>query len=191
VSAGSPPADGAEIAFVALGSNLGDREQELASGLRGLAATPGVEIVRLSRIFETEPVGPPQGAYLNAVVELRVRLAPLALLDRLLEIERASGRRRERLRNAPRTLDLDLLLYGSVCIDHARLVVPHPRLAERGFVLEPLRDLAPDRLHPRIHETIAVLAERVRDERAVRPFASTLEVPWPSSQSASPRSAQA
>jgi 2-amino-4-hydroxy-6-hydroxymethyldihydropteridine diphosphokinase len=155
-------------AYVAIGTNLGDRDAHLALALRRLAALPDTELVAVSPVYETDPVGPPpQGPYLNAAVHLRTRLAPRALLDALLAIEQEAGRVRG-VRDAPRTLDLDLLLYGDQVLDEPDLVVPHPRLAERPFVLEPLAALAPDRVHPTRHETIATLAARVRDPRAVR-----------------------
>jgi 2-amino-4-hydroxy-6-hydroxymethyldihydropteridine diphosphokinase len=132
-------------AYVALGSNLGDREAHLAHAVAALRATCGVEVRALSSIRETQPVGgPPQGAFLNAVVELRTELSARTLLERLLEIEAEAGRERGPLRNAPRTLDLDLLIYGDQRIDEPGLVVPHPRMHERAFVLEPLAEIAPE-----------------------------------------------
>jgi len=155
-------------AYVSIGTNLGDRDAHLALALRRLAALPDTELVAASPVYETDPVGPPpQGPYLNAAVHLRTRLSPRALLDALLAIEQEAGRVRG-VRDAARTLDLDLLLYGDQVLDEPDLVVPHPRLAERPFVLEPLAALAPDRVHPTRHETIATLAARVRDPRAVR-----------------------
>jgi 2-amino-4-hydroxy-6-hydroxymethyldihydropteridine diphosphokinase len=159
-------------AYVGLGSNLGEREAHVEAALEALRATPGISLLETSGLYETAPVGGPpgQGPYLNAVVALGTTLEPRALLARLLEIEHAEGRRRSGVRGAPRELDLDLLLYDDRCIDEADLVVPHPRLHERGFVLEPLRDVAPDLVHPLLGETVKVLAERVRDPAAVRPF---------------------
>lgn len=158
-------------AFVSLGSNLGDREAHLRRGLDALRATRGIERVEASRIYETDPVGPPpQGPYLNAVAKLETELSPRALLERLLAIEAEEGRTRRGARNEARTLDLDLLLFADRCIDEEGLTVPHPRLRERGFVLEPLCELAPQHAHPGSGETIAELAERVRDPVAVRPW---------------------
>jgi len=148
-------------AYVALGSNLGDREATLRAALAGLAATPGCTLVATSRLYETEPVGPPQGAYLNAVAALDTTLAAPALLTRLFELERAAGRERSGERNSPRTLDLDLLLYGDAVLDAPGLRVPHPRLHERAFVLAPLAELAPDLVHPALGVRIAELARRV------------------------------
>ena len=154
--------------FVAIGSNLGEREAQVAFAVEALRATEGIAVVALSPVYETDPVGPPpQGTYLNAVVALRTALAPRALLERLLAIEALAGRERG-VRNAARRLDLDLLLHGSRVIDEPGLVVPHPRLHERAFALEPLCDLAPDLVHPVLGQTIADLAHRVRDPAAVR-----------------------
>jgi 2-amino-4-hydroxy-6-hydroxymethyldihydropteridine diphosphokinase len=155
--------------FVALGSNLGERESHLAFALRELRAGEATRVVAVSPVFETDPVGPPpQGPYLNAVVELRTGLAPRALLARLLAIEAGAGRERHGARNAARTLDLDLLLYGDRVLDAPGLALPHPRLAERGFVLEPLCALAPELVHPVLREPLAALAARVRNPAAVR-----------------------
>ena len=156
-------------AFVSLGSNLGDREAHLRRALQALRATRGIERLDVSRIYETDPVGPPpQGPYLNAVAEIETELEPRALLERLLQIEAEEGRIRRGARGEARTLDLDLLLFADRCIDEDALVVPHPRLHERGFVLEPLCELAPQWVHPRSGKTVAELAARVRDPVAVR-----------------------
>lgn len=125
-------------AFVGLGSNLGDRE----AAIRAAAALLGPH--RLSPIVETEPWGyADQPRFLNAAAELETELSPRELLDRLLAIERQLGRVREGPRYGPRTIDLDLLLYGEEAIEEAGLTVPHPRLAERLFALEPLFALDP------------------------------------------------
>jgi len=159
----------AETAYVALGSNLGSRERHLCAAVAALRASEGVRSVVVSPVYETRPLGPgAQGPYLNAVARLETRQSPRALLGRLLEIERKEGRERSGPHHAPRTLDLDLLLYGSRQIDEPGLEVPHPRLHERSFVLEPLRDLAPRLIHPRLGESIEALARRVRDPKAVR-----------------------
>ncbi len=159
-------------AYVGLGSNLGDRAANLQTALAALRDTPGISVVKTSAVYETAPVGGPtgQGRYLNAVAALRTTLAPRALLERLLAIEHAAGRRRVGERNAPRELDLDLLFYDDRRIDDADLVLPHPRLHQRGFVLEPLRDVAPNLVHPVLGETVETLAQRVRDPEAVRLF---------------------
>ena len=132
-------------AYVGLGSNLGDREQTLRAAVHALAAEPGVAVVSVSGFRDTEPVGYlDQPRFLNGVVALDAELEPRELLERLLEIERRFGRRREVVpAQGPRTLDLDLLLYGDVQLDEPGLELPHPRLHERRFVLEPLAELAP------------------------------------------------
>ena len=146
------------IAYIALGSNLGDRERHLDAGLAALRALPGVRDVVVSRIYETDPVGPgEQRPYLNAVARVRTRLAPRVLLDRLFEIERSEGRERSGERNAPRTLDLDLILYGDLVLDETGLIVPHPRFRERRFVLEPLAEIAPAFVDPVTRRTVADL----------------------------------
>lgn len=167
--------------YVALGSNLGEREAHLVAALDALHASEGIGVLAVSAVYETEPVGPPpQGRYLNAVARLRTALAPRVLLRRLLEIEAARGRERGPRRHAARTLDLDLLLYGELRIDEPGLAVPHPRLAQRPFVLEPLSDVAARVLHPVLNETIESLARRVRDPAAVRRRQEVLA--WPSLQ---------
>jgi 2-amino-4-hydroxy-6-hydroxymethyldihydropteridine diphosphokinase len=167
-------------AFVSLGSNLGDREAHLARALAGLRATPGVRALACSSLYETEPVGPPgQGPYLNAVARLETRLAPRALLARCLALERAAGRVRSGVRNEARTLDVDLLLYGDASIDEPGLVVPHPRLHERPFVLAPLRELAPEARHPGLGRSVAELAAALLASGTWRPGAVVLHGPPP------------
>ena len=147
------------VAYVALGSNLGDRAAHLAAALSALRASEGVSVRDVSSVYETAPVGgPPQGAYLNAAVAIETTLSPHALLALLLAIEAGEGRRRDGVRNAPRSLDLDLLLYASEIVSTSELELPHPRLHERAFVLEPLREIAPALVHPRLHERIDRLA---------------------------------
>jgi 2-amino-4-hydroxy-6-hydroxymethyldihydropteridine diphosphokinase len=167
-------------AWVALGSNLGDRAAHLAAAIAALRAHPEIRVTALSAVYETDPVGPPpQGPYLNAVVRLRTTLAPQALLACLLEIEAGEGRQRGE-RWSARSLDLDLLFYGALVIDEPGLRVPHPHLHERAFVLEPLCDVAPRLVHPVLGETVEDLARRMRDPRAVRRLEEGNA--WPSPQ---------
>jgi len=127
------PSEGDEPVFVALGSNLGDRDAHLAAARRGIAALPGVRDVAESPIEETAPLGgAAQPAYLNQMLRLRTTLAPLALLDALLDIERREGRVRD-VRWASRTLDCDVVRFGAREIAHPRLTVPHPELERRDF----------------------------------------------------------
>src|SRR5437868_6901115 len=124
-------------AFVGLGGNVGDVGATLRAALNALAETPGIEIRHVSSAYRTDAVGPvEQAPFLNAVAELATTLEPELLLDRLLAVEAGLGRTRE-VRFGPRTCDLDLLLYGDRTIHTDRLEVPHPRLAERRFALEP------------------------------------------------------
>jgi 2-amino-4-hydroxy-6-hydroxymethyldihydropteridine diphosphokinase len=134
---------GAHRAYIGIGSNLGPRHATIHAGVRDLGRTPGIRVVRLSSIIETDPVGPPgQGPYLNAAAELETTLDPHALLDAMLQVERAHGRDRSAgERWGPRTLDLDLLLYDDLTLDEPGLTLPHPRMRERAFVMVPLSEI--------------------------------------------------
>ncbi len=132
-------------AYIGLGANLGDREGTLRRALELLAERPGVEVVAVSSFRETDPVGYlDQPRFLNGAAALDTSLDPHALLAVLLEVERELGRTREGPRFGPRTVDLDLLLVNGVVLDEPELTLPHPRLHERAFALEPLLDLDPD-----------------------------------------------
>lgn len=132
-------------AYVGLGSNMGDRERMLWTAVHMLAFNPEVDVVAVSSIRETDPVGvTDQPRFLNAAVLLETELDARALLDLLLSVESELGRTREGPRWGPRTIDLDLLLYGEETVEEPGLSVPHPRLHERAFVLEPLAELDPD-----------------------------------------------
>lgn len=160
-------------AYVALGSNLGDREAHLRSARRALGAAPETAVEAASRVFETAPLGPSQPRYLNAVLALRTRLAPRELLERCLAAERAAGRERGGAPLGPRTLDCDLLLHGDRVLREEGLELPHPRLHERLFVVAPLADLAGELRHPvlgvRVDELLAGLCARAPDD-ALRPW---------------------
>lgn len=133
------------LAYIALGSNLGDSHQQLRDAIAALAQLPGSRLLAQSKFYRTPPWGvQEQPPFINAVVELETMLAPHDLLDALLSIERAAGRVRDGQRWGPRTLDLDLLHMEQVSLHDERLILPHPRIAERAFVLLPLNDLAPD-----------------------------------------------
>jgi pantoate--beta-alanine ligase len=150
------------VALVALGSNLGDRQENLRRAVEQLAATSGIRVLAESRLLVTRPVGGPagQGDFLNGAVLLESSLAPLDLLTALQNIE-TTLRRERREHWGPRTLDLDLLLYGEQVIDTPQLTVPHPRMAERRFVLEPAAEIAPQLLHPTSGQTVGQLFEQL------------------------------
>jgi 2-amino-4-hydroxy-6-hydroxymethyldihydropteridine diphosphokinase len=157
------------IAYVSLGSNLGDRAGNLLLGIRGILDA-GHEVTRLSQIYETEPVETfPQPNFLNMVAELKIeaRLKPEELLEQLLGIEQLLGRTRDS-NKAPRTIDLDLLLYGEEVVDNQRLTLPHPQFHRRRFVLVPLSELCPDLEHPVFRRTITDLLHETTDNSAVK-----------------------
>lgn len=132
-------------AYVALGSNLGDSQQQLADAIHALAGLPHTRLLARSHVYRTPPWGVhDQPDFLNAVVELETSLPPHDLLDAMLEIERAAGRQRDGERWGPRILDLDLLHIAGKTINDERLTLPHPHIAERAFVLLPLNELAPE-----------------------------------------------
>lgn len=167
-------------AAIALGSNLGDRAQHIAAALAALAAIPGATLLASSPLYETAPVGPiPQGPYLNAAALIETALSPRSLLGHLQSIERSRSRSRAtEQRWGPRTLDLDLLIFGDQTGDQPGLTLPHPRLRERAFVLVPLAAIAPDLpipaspAGPRI--TIAEALAALRRSGGVGPDAVTL-----------------
>ena len=146
-------------AYIGLGSNLGDREHMIWGAVHMLAFNPDVEVVAVSELRETEPVGYlDQPPFLNAAAAVDTELSPRALLDLLLTVERELGRTREGPRFGPRTIDLDLLLFGDEIVDEPGLTVPHPRLHERVFALEPLAELDPDLVVPGRGTLAALLA---------------------------------
>ena len=171
---------------IALGSNLGDRLAHLrqaCSAVAGMHCAPQPPLV--SPVYETEPVDcePGDASYLNAVMEIEVTEPPLALLDALRQIEGTLGRPGpdRRLRNAPRTIDLDLLYAGDLTLATAELTLPHPRLFSRRFVLQPLADLRPGLILPGRCETIAHSLSRLPLTPAVRILSDALVIPPPTS----------
>lgn len=163
-------------AGIAFGSNLGDRLAQMRQARAALLALPAVQGPALaSRVYQTEPVGPGAGdaAYLNAVLEVEFNGQPLALLDALQGIEAAMGRPSKRPRNAPRTIDLDVLYLGNLVLSNAEIVIPHPRLHLRRFVLAPLNDIRPELVLPGQEKSIAALLSELRDEAAVDVFADS------------------
>ena len=160
------------VAYISAGSNIGDREANLDFGARRLGERG--KIIRASSFYETEPVGyADQPWFLNQVFELETMLTPHELLAWCNEIERDRGRVRT-FPNAPRALDLDILLYGERVINDPNLVIPHPRMTERRFVLEPLAEIAPELTHPVEKKTVGRLLANCPDKAAARKVGRSL-----------------
>ena len=141
-----------------LGSNEGDRAGLLARAVEALDALAGFDVAAVSSFVETEPSGgPPQPRFLNAALVGRTKLPPFALLRRVMAIEDALGRVRT-VRWGPRAIDIDILLYGALVVVSSRLVIPHPLMHERAFVLHPLVEIAPDAHHPVLDQTVSQMA---------------------------------
>ncbi len=150
-------------AYLGIGSNLGDRAGIISSAINALEAEDGIRVIARSRVIETEPVGGPgQGKYLNGAVGVMTSLEPRVLLGVCLRIEREHGRDRSReTRWGPRTLDLDILLYGRQIISEPGLIIPHPRMHERPFVMTPLSEIGASQWHPVREMTIQTLKDHL------------------------------
>jgi 2-amino-4-hydroxy-6-hydroxymethyldihydropteridine diphosphokinase len=153
--------------YLSLGSNVGDREKHLARALERLDSS-GVRVLRASALYETEPRDvPDQPWFLNQVVEAETGLFPMQLLQQTQKLERALGRVRTRPKG-PRTIDIDILLYGDTILSTPGLEIPHQRMAERRFVLEPLAELAPELHHPRTGATVSEMLAQVKNQKVER-----------------------
>lgn len=152
--------------YLGLGSNVGDRAEMLRQAVEALES-PQLHVRRLSPVYETEPVDAAGGRFLNQVAEVETELFPMQLLHRTMRIEAQLGRRRLR-RNGPRTIDIDILLYGSFVIETPSLEIPHPRFRERRFVLAPLADLAADFRDPVTRKTVRALLEDIHGQTVHR-----------------------
>lgn len=155
------------VAYIGLGSNIEPRAKYIERALNQMSAHHQIEVATVSTIIETEPVGGPEGEdlmlFLNAVARIMTGLGPIELLDVLQQIERQLGRKRNIIWDS-RTIDLDILLYGSQIISSDRLIVPHPLMHERGFVMEPLAEIAPDVLHPILGMTAETILGSIGDD---------------------------
>ena len=157
------------VAYLGLGTNLGDREANLGKAFHLLSADPGLRLLRCSRIYETEPWGvADQPAFLNSVAEVATALAPERLLDVCKDVEGRMGRR-PGIRWGPRLIDVDILLYGNHIVQLPHLEIPHPRLHLRAFALVPLAELAETTVHPALGKTIGELAGAVEGSKGVIP----------------------
>ena len=155
-------------AYIAIGSNLGDRELNLLRAVAEVGKLPDSKVTALSSFYETSPVGNvDQDAFYNAVLRLSTGLNSRSLLTHLLRIEDEIFKRVRTVQQGPRRMDLDLLLYGNRIINEEDLIVPHPRLAERRFVLQPLSEIAPDLVHPQIGKTIHELLASLKSAETV------------------------
>jgi len=152
------------IAYLAIGSNVGDREAHIQKAVALLRENENVQALSVSGLLETEPEGgPPQGKFLNGALKIKTDLMPVDLLAALKNIERRCGRTKS-APNAPRTMDLDILFYDDVVIVEGKtLSIPHARLHERLFVLKPLSEIAPDLVHPRLQKTVRELLESLAE----------------------------
>ena len=154
-------------AYIGFGSNIGDRLAHIQNAIHALSKTEGITLKKISSIYTTDPVGyEEQAQFLNGVAAIQTSLSPLSLLHTLKDIETAIGRK-HRVRWGPREIDLDILIYGDVCVQTEKLVVPHPEMHLRGFVLVPLAELAPDLVHPIFQESIHTLLNRFEDDKTV------------------------
>jgi 2-amino-4-hydroxy-6-hydroxymethyldihydropteridine diphosphokinase len=152
------------IAFISVGSNIGDRKANCQSGIEAVAASGSVELTGVSKFYETEPVDyVDQDWFVNAVLRIETALAPLQLLNTLKDIEKTAGRSESALRFGPRILDLDILLFNDRVMKTDRLVIPHPRMHERRFVLKPICDIDPSVVHPLLKRSVQAIMGDLSD----------------------------
>jgi len=160
--------------YLGLGTDLGNRLENLKNVIDKLNNSAG-KISAISPVYETEPVGfKGKGDFLNMVVMLETKLSPDGILEKLMEIESGLGRRRGEIKNISRIMDIDILLYDSEVYNKQDLIIPHPRMHERKFVLVPLNDIAPDLIHPVFGKKIGELLSECSDNSRIRPFISSV-----------------
>ena len=154
-------------AYIGFGSNIGDRLAYIQNAIHALSKTEGVTLQKISSVYKTDPVGyEAQAHFLNGVAAIQTDLPPLSLLHALKDIETAIGRK-HRIRWGPREIDLDILIYGDLCLQTEKLIIPHPEMHLRRFVLAPLAEIAPDLVHPVLQETIHTLLDSLADDKSV------------------------
>ena len=162
-----PAANAMHSVYISFGSNIGDRLAHIQNAIHTLSKTEGITVKKISSIYKTDPVGyEAQAQFLNGVAAVQTDLPPLSLLRTLKDIETAIGRQ-HRIRLGPREIDLDILIYGHLCLQTEKLVIPHPEMHLRRFVLAPLAEIAPDLVHPVLKETIQILLDRLEDDKSV------------------------
>ena len=155
------------LAYIGFGSNIGDRLAHIQNAIHVLSKTEGITLQKISSVYKTAPVGyEAQAEFLNGVAAIQTSLSPLSLLHTLKDIETEVGRQ-HRIRWGPREIDLDILIYGDLCLQTEKLVIPHPEMHLRRFVLVPLAEIAPDVVHPVFQETVQTLLERLEDNKSV------------------------
>ena len=155
------------VAYIGFGSNIGDRLVHIQNAIHALSKTEGITLQKISSVYKTDPVGyEAQAHFLNGVAAIQTDLPPISLLHTLKDIETAIGRK-HRIRWGPREIDLDILIYGDLCLQTEKLVIPHPEMHLRRFVLAPLAEIAPDLVHPVFQETIHALLENLEDDKSV------------------------
>jgi 2-amino-4-hydroxy-6-hydroxymethyldihydropteridine diphosphokinase len=160
------------IAYVGLGSNIGDKAGNILRALDILSQSDGIKITKVSSFYETEPIGyEDQDWFINAVAQIETIFSPEELLIAFKKVEQIMGRKNT-IRWGPREIDLDLLMYDQLCFESPGLVIPHPRLHERAFVLVPLVEIAPDLFHPIQKKTIAELLAELQSQKTVRQIES-------------------
>ncbi len=156
-----------KVVYIGLGSNLGDRAGHIESAIELINDHPACQVIKISPLYETEPLGDESGGwFLNSVISVETELSPRDLLDLLLEIESSRGRKRDR-HWSPRSIDLDILFYDQLIVDEAGLIIPHPQLHIRRFVLEPLAQIAPSFIHPVFKQNIHTLLTKLEDSLKV------------------------
>ena len=155
------------LVYIGFGSNIGDRLVHIQNAIHALSKTEGIALQKISSVYKTDPIGyEAQAQFLNGVAAIQTSVPPLSLLHTLKDIETTIGRQ-HRIRWGPREIDLDILIYGDLCFQTEKLVIPHPEMHHRRFVLAPLAEIALDLVHPVFQETVHTLLERLEDDKTV------------------------